>query len=130
MEPFVGRYDRSLDAKGRVVLPARLRAFFEPTGYLAPHADGCLGLWTTDHFAEEADRQHAREPLGLDARQEVRDWFAHVSRVELDGQGRMAVPSELRAHAGLDGDVLFVGVHDRVELWSRERWDSRRGGGS
>lgn len=130
MEPFVGRYDRSLDAKGRVVLPARLRAFFESTGYLAPHADGCLGLWTTDHFGEEADRQHARETLGIEERHAVRDWFAQVTRVELDAQGRMAVPPELRAHAELEGDVLFVGVHDRVELWSRQRWDARRDAGS
>ncbi|MHB1986855.1 MAG: MraZ C-terminal domain-containing protein [Acidimicrobiales bacterium] len=53
-----------------------------------------------------------------------------MSRVELDSQGRMAIPTDLRSHADLENDVLFVGVHDRVELWSRRRWDGRRGAGS
>ena len=125
MEPFVGRYDRTLDAKGRVILPARLRAFFESSGYLAPHEDGCIALWTEGEFRTEADRQHEHEGEGREARQEVREWFSHVSRVELDGQGRMEIPVDLRHHAELDADVLFVGVHDRVELWSRRRWESR-----
>ncbi|HET9091035.1 MAG TPA: hypothetical protein VFN50_01410 [Acidimicrobiales bacterium] len=130
MELFVGRYDRSLDAKGRVILPARLRGFFERSGYLAPHEDGCIALWTESEFAEEASRQHAREGEGQPARHDVREWFSHVSHVELDGQGRMAIPADLRQHADLDNDVLFVGVHDRVELWSRRRWETRRTSGS
>jgi MraZ protein len=130
MEPFVGRYDRSVDAKGRVVLPARLRAYFENSGYLAPHDDGCIALWTEAEFGAEAERQHQRETDGLGARHEVREWFSHVSRVELDAQGRMAVPADLRGFADLDSDVLFVGLYDRVELWSRRRWESRRGGGT
>lgn len=130
VELFVGRYDRSLDAKGRVILPARLRGFFESSGYLAPHEDGCLALWTDGEFTKEATRQHEREADGADARHDVREWFSHVMRVELDAQGRMPIPADLRGHAGLDADVLFVGVHDRVELWSRERWESRRSAGS
>jgi MraZ protein len=130
VELFVGRYDRSLDAKGRVILPARLRGFFESSGYLAPHEDGCIALWTDAEFGEEANRQHGREAEGQIARHDVREWFSHVSRVELDAQGRMAIPADLRTHADLQSDVLFVGVHDRVELWSRRRWDARRDSGS
>ncbi len=130
MELFVGRYDRSLDAKGRVILPARLRSYFENSGYLAPHEDGCIAFWTDAEFSEEANRQHFRESEGQAARHDVREWFSHVARVELDSQGRMAIPSDLRTHADLEGDVLFVGVHDRVELWSSRRWDSRRSTGS
>ncbi|MHB8243893.1 MAG: division/cell wall cluster transcriptional repressor MraZ [Acidimicrobiales bacterium] len=130
MEPFVGRYDRTLDVKGRVVLPARLRGFFESSGYLAPHQDGCIALWTDAEFGKEANRQHEREVEGQEARHDVRGWFSQVSRVELDAQGRMAIPADLRVHADLDTDVLFVGVHDRVELWSQRRWESRRSFGS
>ncbi len=125
LELFVGRYDRSLDQKGRVILPARLRGFFESSGYMAPHEDGCIALWTDAEFSAEAERQHAREVEGQEARNEVREWFSHVSRVELDSQGRMAIPPDLRLHAELENDVLFVGVHDCVELWSRRRWDTR-----
>jgi MraZ protein len=130
LELFVGRYDRSLDAKGRVILPARLRTYFEPSGYLAPQGDGCLALWTDAEFAKEADRRYERESEGEAARNEVREWFSHVHRVEFDSQGRMPIPPDLRAEAALEGDVLFVGVHHRVELWSRQRWDSRGSSGS
>lgn len=130
MELFVGRYDRSLDNKGRVIIPARLRGFFESSGYLAPHQDGCIALWTDAEFSAEADRQHARESEGVEVRHDVREWFSQVHRVELDSQGRMAISPELRTHADLENDVLFVGVHDRVELWSRRRWESRRESGS
>lgn len=130
VELFVGRFDRSLDTKGRVILPARLRNVFENSGYLAPHDDGCIALWTDAEFSAEADRQHAREAEGQPARHEVREWFSHVTRVQLDGQGRMAIPPDLRGHAELESDVLFVGVHDRVELWSRQRWESRTPAGA
>lgn len=129
-ELFVGRFDRSLDTKGRVILPARLRTVFETSGYLAPHEDGCIALWTDAEFSAEANRQHSREAEGALARHEVREWFSKVNRVQLDAQGRMAIPVELRGHAAIEGDVLFVGVHDRVELWSRQRWDERIPGGS
>ena len=131
MESFVGRYDRSLDAKGRVIVPTRLRPHFgDPDGYMAPHQDGCIAFWTDEEFSAEARRQHARESDGPDARNEVREWFSHVTRIELDSQGRVAIPQDLRSHAALDSEVLFVGVFDRVELWSRSRWESRGDTGS
>ncbi|MGH9296793.1 MAG: division/cell wall cluster transcriptional repressor MraZ [Acidimicrobiales bacterium] len=126
MELFVGRYDRSVDTKGRVIVPTRLRApFGNAGGYLAPHGDGCISLWTDEEFGEEARRQHESESDGLGARHEVREWFSHVTRMELDRQGRMPIPADLRQHAELDTDVLFVGAYDRVELWSRAQWEAR-----
>ncbi|MGH9303840.1 MAG: division/cell wall cluster transcriptional repressor MraZ [Acidimicrobiales bacterium] len=129
MSLFVGRFDRSVDGKGRVILPSRLRPYFDSTastgGFLAPHEDGCIALWANEEFTKESNRQHLREEDGVAARHEVREWFSKVSEIKLDIQGRMAVPGDLKSYAGLDTEVLFVGVHDRVELWSRERWDHR-----
>lgn len=129
-DPFVGRFDRSLDSKGRVILPTRLRPSFDPSGYLAPHEDGCIALWTDEEFTMEATRQHAREAEGPTARHEVREWFSHVNRVQVDKQGRMPIPPDLRTHADIEQDVLVVGVHDRVELWSKRRWEERLSGGA
>jgi len=123
---FVGNFPRSLDVKGRVILPSRMRTHFEEHGYLTPGADGCLALWPEEEFELEAERQHAKDALGAAERNDLRDWAALVTRVEFDRQNRMPVPTELRAIAGLDTEVLFVGVLDRVELWSPERWSARR----
>ena len=123
---FVGNFPRSLDVKGRVILPSRMRTHFEEHGYLTPGADGCLALWPEEEFELEAERQHAKDGLGPEARNDLRDWAALVTRVEFDRQNRMPVPSELREIADLEQEVLFVGVLDRVELWSPERWSARR----
>jgi MraZ protein len=110
-----------------VILPSRMRLHFQDFGYLTPGADGCLALWPEEEFELEAERQHTKDVLGADARHDLRDWSALVTRVEFDRQGRMPVPAELRVIAGLDQEVLFVGVLDRVELWSPQGWASRRG---
>jgi len=123
---FVGNFPRSLDTKGRVILPSRMRIHFQEHGYLTPGADGCLALWPEEEFELEAERQHAKDSLGVEARNDLRDWAALVTKVEFDRQNRMPVPSELRALAGLEQEVLFVGVLDRVELWSPASWSARR----
>jgi len=123
---FVGNFPRSLDAKGRVILPSRMRAQFQEHGYLTPGADGCLALWPEEEFELEAERQHEKNARGAEARNDLRDWAALVTRVEFDRQNRMPVPPELRALAKLEQEVLFVGVLDRVELWSPTSWATRR----
>jgi len=125
---FVGNFPRSLDAKGRVILPSRMRAHFQEHGYLTPGADGCLALWPEEEFELEAERQHAKDARGTEDRNDLRDWAALVTRVEFDRQNRMPVPPELRAIAKLEQEVLFVGVLDRVELWSPASWSARRAG--
>lgn len=126
---FVGNFPRSLDLKGRVILPSRMRLQFNDFGYLTPGTDGCLALWPEQEFVAEADRQRAKDALGVEARNELRDWSALVTRVDFDRQGRMPVPAELRGLARLEQEVLFVGVLDRVELWSPAAWTGRRPNG-
>jgi MraZ protein len=122
-QSFVSSYERSLDPKSRVILPSRLRGYFEPIGYLAPGEDGCISLWTEAEFREESKRQHERETLGRDARIHVRKWFSKVFEFKVDAQGRIAIPPALTDSARLTGEVLFVGVYDRLELWSKQVWD-------
>jgi MraZ protein len=122
---FVGNFPRSLDAKGRVILPSRLRVHFEQHGYLTPGADGCLALWPEEEFELEAERQHEKDALGAEARNDLRDWASRVTMVEFDRQNRMPIPPELRSLAQLDQEVLFVGVLDRVELWAPDTWAAR-----
>jgi MraZ protein len=103
-----------------------MRLHFGEFGYLTPGADGCLALWPEEEFELEAARQHEKDARGVGARNDLRDWSALVTRVDFDRQNRMPVPSELRVLANLEQEVLFVGVLDRVELWSPESWSARR----
>jgi len=123
---FFGRYEHSLDPKGRLILPAKLRGHFSQPGFLTPHLEGCLALWTADDFDHEVAARQAQAELDEVARNQVRDWSSAVFEAEIDRQGRMAIPVHLRAYAELEQDVLVIGMINRVELWSPARWGARR----
>jgi len=122
---FFGRYEHSLDVKGRVILPAKLRVHFTRPGYLTPHLEGCLALWTEEEFEKEIEIRLAQADDDPVARNVVREWSAAVFEVEVDRQGRMAIPQNLRRYAGLEQEVLVIGMINRVELWSPTRWQER-----
>ncbi len=126
MAGFVGRYEHSLDVKGRVILPAKFRTQFERGGYLTQHSEGCLALWTLGEFERQMDgMQHRATSGGKTDRNRARLWASGAADVEVDRQGRMAIPAHLRAFAGLESEVLVHGALDRVELWAPASWESR-----
>jgi MraZ protein len=122
---FVGRYEHSLDAKGRVILPAKFRADFERGGYLTENSEGCLALWTPGEFERQMAVMQERAASGRTNRNVARLWASTSHEVEIDRQGRMAIPSHLREFASLEGDVLVHGAIDRVELWNPAVWEAR-----
>ena len=90
---FVGQFQHSLDAKGRLILPARFRAAFERGGSLSPNTEGCVALWTPSEFARQMDERLARaREGGAQERRVMRFWSANSSEVEFDKQGRFALP--------------------------------------
>ncbi len=122
---FFGRYEHSLDAKGRVILPAKLRVHFAQPGYLAPHLEGCLALWTVEEFEQEVEDRLVQAGGDVASRNAVRDWSSAVFEAEIDRQGRMPVPPHLRAYAHLEQEVVIVGMINRVELWSPRSWSEK-----
>lgn len=126
LQSLKGRDERSLDPKSRVIVPQRFRSLFEPHGgVLAPHEDGCIALWTPSEYEEESLRQSLRFKEGATAGHEARRWFSMCNDFSLDHQGRMILPANLREHAQIGTEVLFFGVFDRVELWSKQVWEAR-----
>ena len=125
MTAFVGTYEHSLDSKGRVILPAKFRADFERGGYLAEHREGCLALWTPGEFQRQLQAMQEGAAQDQTARNRARIWAASSHEVEIDRQGRMAIPLRLRDFASLEGDVLVNGAIDRIELWNPARWEER-----
>jgi MraZ protein len=122
---FVGRYEHSLDMKGRVILPVKFRAQFERGGYLTQHSEGCLALWTLGEFERQMEGMQERAEAGRPARNQARLWASNSHEVEIDRQGRMAIPAHLRSFAGLENEVLVHGAIDRVELWHPPAWAER-----
>jgi MraZ protein len=120
---FFGRYEHSLDLKGRVILPARFRAAFERGGFLTQFHDRCLALWTPEEFENLMGSMQEKASQGRSDRNLARVWAAGSHEVEVDRQGRMAIPGHLREFARLEGDVLISGAIDRVELWNPETWN-------
>ncbi|MGA8297663.1 MAG: division/cell wall cluster transcriptional repressor MraZ [Acidimicrobiales bacterium] len=121
---FFGRYDHSLDAKGRLILPSRLRTRLGARCFLTAHLEGCLALWPGETFLSEIESRES-EATDTWSRNAVREWFAKVAEVEQDNQGRILISSELREYGGLEREVIVIGVHTHVELWSPGRWASK-----
>jgi MraZ protein len=122
---FFGRYEHSLDTKGRIILPAKFRAAFEHGGYLTQYHEGCLALWTPEEFEHQMVARQEAAAAGPGERNLARVWASGCHEVEVDRQGRMAIPVHLRDFAGLTADVLVHGAIDRVELWDPASWEER-----
>ena len=120
---FKGEARHSLDAKGRVIMPKKLREDIgEQSVILTKGIDRCLFLFTPEQYEQvETSLQDALVP-DPKARAIQRSFYAGVTESELDAQGRITIPPVLRAYAALDRDVVFVRVSRRVEVWSEERW--------
>ncbi len=125
MARFVGRFEHSLDTKGRVILPAKFRGPFERGGYLAENREGCLALWTPEEFELQMAAMLEQAGTGRVQRNRARLWAANSHEVEIDRQGRMPIPIHLRTFAGLEDEVLIHGAIDRVEVWSPAVWETR-----
>ncbi|MGH8988186.1 MAG: division/cell wall cluster transcriptional repressor MraZ [Acidimicrobiales bacterium] len=125
MAAFVGRYEHSLDTKGRIILPAKYRPDFERGGYLTENREGCLALWTPGEFQRQLQAMQEQAAEGRTARNRARLWASSSHEVEIDRQGRMAIPAHLREFASLEGDVLVHGAIDRIELWNPGVWEER-----
>jgi MraZ protein len=123
---LTGTYERSLDEKQRLTLPKRFRELLAGQGQLilTLGTDGSLSLFPQPAFAALTEKLAARSPTGQDVRAFSRLLYAQSQSVELDSQGRIRLPAELARLAGLNGDVILLGVGDRVELWNKSRWEA------
>lgn len=128
MERFAGRYEHTLDTKGRLVLPARLRPFFEEGqggGYLSKGPEGCVALWPHERYQERlATLEIEADAAGTPAARAKERIFASAEHVIPDSQGRIPVAGYLQTFAGLTASrVLLRGANRTVELWNHERWE-------
>ena len=123
---FLGEYVHSIDDKNRLAVPARFRQDLADGLYLTKGVDRCLYALTPDGWNRLAERIAALPSMQASARQLQRHFFAGAVHVTPDKLGRILIPQSLREYAQLDGEVVIAGVHSRIELWSRDAWDSEQ----
>ena len=119
---FTGQYTHSIDAKGRVAIPARFRLPLEEGAVAVKWAENCIGLYPRSAYEQLAQRL-AGVPLNDEkGRKVARFVFGNSFDVEADAQGRILLAMPLRNWAGLTGEAVMVGARDHVEIWSPARW--------
>ena len=122
---FLGEYQHSLDAKGRVILPARFREQLEGGAVMARALDGCLAVYALDEFQRVAGKLGEARERGARERQAARSYYSGAVDFTLDKQGRVAIPPHLREYAGLDKDVVVAGGFDHIEIWDAAKFRER-----
>lgn len=125
---FSGTYQHSLDAKGRLILPAPTRAPLAEGCVVTAGQDHCLYLYPTEEWERVAGRLRTVRLANRAARDFTRFFFSSASPQAPDGQGRILIPENLRAYARLARDVTVLGVDQRVEIWERGQWETVREG--
>ena len=119
---FKGEYSHSVDAKGRIIMPAKFREILGEEFVVTKGLDGCLFVYPNKEW-ENIENKFREIPLTTkDARKFTSFFFAGADDCEVDRQGRVLIPSVLREFAGLNKEVVLVGVLNRIEIWSKERW--------
>ena len=126
---FLGEHQHSVDAKGRVILPARFRDQLEGGAVMARALDGCLAVYPVDEFDRLATRIREVRERGGEQRQTARTFFAGAIEIAPDKQGRVAVPPSLREYAGLTKEAMVTGVLTRIEIWDAVRWREHKAAG-
>lgn len=115
-----GTYNQSMDVKGRMAFPAKLREIIGEKFVVTKGLDGCLFVYSLEEFELRAERIKAL-PMAK-ARNLQRTFMANAVEVEADKQGRILIPQNLRAIASLEKEIVVAGVSDRCEIWDKQKW--------
>lgn len=125
---FFGTYQNQLDDKNRMRVPAKLRAKLGEGYTLVYGAGGCLFVMPEEAF-QKILLPLTKIPLSdLEAQEHARRILSTVEQPEEDGQGRFVLPAHAKAYAGIDKKIVFLGVGERIEIWSEEKFTGKNMG--
>ena len=119
---FMGEYNHTIDAKGRLIIPSRFREQLGEEFVVTAGLDGCLFVYANEEWKSFEEKLRALPVSKPEARKFSRFFLASASLCEVDRQGRILIPAKLRAMAGLEKEVVLAGVGSRIEIWDKERW--------
>ena len=120
---FMGEFNHSIDSKGRIIIPSKFRDDLGDDFVITLGLDGCLFVYPNNEWQAFIEKLKTL-PGTKEARQLQRYFMAGAAACETDKQGRILIPAKLRESADLNKDIVFVGVLNKIEIWSKERWEN------
>jgi len=121
---LLGEYNHNIDDKGRVSVPAKFREDLGSSFIVTKGLDNCLFIYSKNEWTTFETKLKDLPLTNPNARNFIRFFFSGATECELDKQGRIILPQNLREYAGLNKDVAIIGVATRVEIWDREKWNA------
>ena len=115
---MTGTYEHSIDAKGRLIFPIKLREALGEHFVIFKGLDNCINVYSQEKWAA-FEQQLAALPSKA---RKVQRFFSANFECEPDAQGRILIPQTLREYAGLRKDVTVIGMIDHVEIWDSAAW--------
>lgn len=120
---FMGEFQHSIDSKGRIIIPAKFRDELGEKFIVTRGLDNCLFVYPQDEWEKLEGKLKTLPFTKADARAFTRLFFSGAVECEVDKQGRVLLPLNLREYAGMNKDAVVIGVSSRVEIWSLEVWN-------
>ena len=121
---LIGEYEHSLDAKGRMILPAKIREDMGEKFIVTKGLDGCLFGFSQTEWANFEEKLKTLPLTNKNARDFVRFFLSGATECEIDKQGRFLIASNLREYSNLEKDAVIIGVGTIIEIWNKEKWKS------
>ena len=119
---LIGEYEHSLDVKGRLIMPAKLREDMGEKFIITKGLDGCLFGFSQNEWTNFEEKLKTLPLTNKNARDFVRFFLSGAIECEVDKQGRFLIASNLREYANMEKDVVIIGVGTRLEIWNKEKW--------
>lgn len=121
---FHGEFSHSIDAKGRMIVPSKLRSELGDSFVLTKGLDTCLMAYAAEDWEAFETKLRELPVTNKNARMLVRHFSGGAADIECDSQGRVLIPANLREYAGLTKEAVFLGMGNRIEIWSKDRYEA------
>ena len=119
---FIGEYEHSVDVKGRIIMPSKLRENIGEKFIVTKGLDKCLFAYSKSEWTNFEEKLKTLPLTNKNARDFVRFFLSGAVECEIDKQGRFLVPANLRTYANIDKEIVIIGVGTRLEIWNKSSW--------
>ena len=120
---FVGKYYNSIDSKSRMIVPAKYREGLRGKCVIAKALDRCLTIYPEEQWEIFVKEKLDILPMGNEgARKLRRHFYSSAAECDVDKQGRLTIPQDLKEYAGIEKDLVTIGSNMTIEVWSKEHW--------